>query len=190
MPPSDTTDKPARRARKAAVEEAAPSAPVEDTPEVGLLPADTDRLTAGIIELLQEDGRMAYAQIASTLGVSEGAVRNRVRQLLNDNVISIQAEALPSAFGYNWNAITFLKVSAGADIEKVAERIAGLPEVYYMLMMTGAHDLGVASYHRDSEDFRKFMVEHYYGHPDITSIETNINLKVYKMKTRWKMQPG
>ena len=80
--------------------------------------ADGVELNRKIITLLQQDGRMAYSAIAAQLGVSEGTIRNRVRQLLDDNVITIQAEALPYAMGYNFNALTFIKVAAARTLSK------------------------------------------------------------------------
>lgn len=148
---------------------------------------ETERQTTRIIELLQQDGRMPYSTIATDLGVSEGTVRNRVRQLVDDNVITIQAEALPAAFGYNFNAMTFVKIAPGADITAVADRFAAVPEVYYLIMTLGQFNLGIATYHRSDQEFREFLTHHCYGHSDVEDIETNLVLKVHKMKLQWKL---
>ena len=39
---------------------------------------DTDRT---IIELLQADGRMAFTKVAAQVGLTEGAIRQRVQRL-------------------------------------------------------------------------------------------------------------
>jgi Lrp/AsnC family transcriptional regulator, regulator for asnA, asnC and gidA len=174
-----------RSSRAARVRTAATAATAGDYS--GALPAEAEGLTTRIIEILQEDGRTPYSTIASTLSVSEGTVRNRVRQLIDDHVITIQAEALPGAFGYRFNAMTMLKVAPGADIGAVAERFSSIPEVYYLVMMLGRFDLGAATYHRSEEDFRKFLESHCYGHKDVATIETNLVLKIHKMKLRWKL---
>jgi Lrp/AsnC family transcriptional regulator for asnA, asnC and gidA len=146
-----------------------------------------DELNRRIIELLQQDGRMAYSSIASVVGVSEGTVRNRVRQLINDNVITIQAEALPNAFGYTFNTMTFIKVAAGADVDAVAQRLAEVPEVYYLTMLLGRFDLGMATYHKSQDDFRVFLTRHCYGKSDIAEVENNLILKVHKVKLHWSL---
>lgn len=145
-------------------------------------------LNRRIIALLQKDGRMPYSTIAAKVGVSEGTIRNRVRQLLDDNIITIQAEALPYALGYEFNALTFIKVAAGGAIEKVAERLNEVPEVYYLIMVMGRFDLSVATYHRNQDDFRSFLIKHCYGHADIAEVETSLVLKVHKMKLQWDLQ--
>lgn len=144
-------------------------------------------LNKKIIALLQQDGRMAYSAIAAQVGVSEGTVRNRVRQLLDENVITIQAEALPVAMGYEFNALTFIKVAAGAAIDDVAKRLSEVPEVYYLIMVLGRFDLSVATYHRSQDHFREFLTEHCYGRPDIAEIENSLVLKVHKMKLQWDL---
>ena len=149
--------------------------------------AESAALNRGIIELLQVDGRMPYATIATQLGVSEGTVRNRVRQLIDDHVITIQAEALPGAFGYNFSGLTLIKVAPGADITAVADRFSAIDEGFYLIMVLGQFDLGIATYHRSQQHFREFLIEHCYGHKDILSIETNLVLKVHKMKLQWKL---
>jgi len=73
-----------------------------------------------IIELLQEDGRMAFSTIAEKIGVSEGTVRNRVNQLREENAMQISASVLPEAFGYRWNSVVFIKLNSSANIDKVA----------------------------------------------------------------------
>jgi Lrp/AsnC family transcriptional regulator for asnA, asnC and gidA len=155
-------------------------------------PATPDHLTEDaeinwkILSLLQEDGRMPFSTIAEKVGVSEGTVRNRVKQLQNEHFMEINAQVLPQAFGYNWNSTVFITLNAGADVEKVAQRLAKINEVYYVVQLTGPRALGVAAYHRDSEHFREFLAKHFHGDPDILSFEPAVNLKVFKMKLQWK----
>src|ERR1022692_1544603 len=74
--------------------------PVEESwaiPGEGNLLDDTNR---AIIESLQRDGRRAYAQIASEVGLSEAAVRRRVQQLRTSGVIQIVAVPHPLPIGF------------------------------------------------------------------------------------------
>ena len=174
---TEKTETPRRPRTRAALDRAAEEASALDGPE----------LNQKIVELLQQDGRMPYSSIASIVGVSEGTVRNRVRQLIADNVITIQAEALPNAFGYTFNTMTFLKVAAGADVDAVARRLAEVPEVYYLTMLLGRFDLGMATYHKSQDDFRAFLTSHCYGHADIAEVENNLILKVHKVKLHWSL---
>jgi Lrp/AsnC family transcriptional regulator for asnA, asnC and gidA len=171
--------KSAPKARPAAA--AAPGPAVED-------PGSEVELNWKIISLLQEDGRMPFSTIAERVGVSEGTVRNRMKQLRDDNVMQITAQVLPEAFGYHWNSVVFLKLCGKESLDAVARRLAQIPEVYYIVHMTGAHDLAITSFHRDREHFREFLTQHLYGHDEIQSIEANVNLKVFKMRLKWSAE--
>lgn len=166
---------------------AAKTRPAEP-PATARLDDDAD-LNWRIISLLQEDGRMPFSAIAEKLGVSEGTVRNRVNLLREQNVLQITAAASPLAFGFHWNSVVFIKLNAGANLEVVAERLSSIAEVYYVVHMTGAHDLAITSFHRDAEHFREFLNRHVYGQKDIISVDANVNLKIYKMKLKWQIQP-
>lgn len=162
----------------------------ESATETLAIPAHLDEdaeLNWKIVSLLQEDGRMPFSTIAEKVGVSEGTVRNRVNQLREQNVMQIAAEVLPQAFGYTWNSVVFLKLSGSADLEAVAQRLAEIPEVYYVVQMTGQYDLAITSFHRDREHFRTFLNHHFYCRPEILTVDANVNLKVFKMKLKWQV---
>ncbi|MEM7292657.1 MAG: AsnC family transcriptional regulator, partial [Pseudomonadota bacterium] len=48
-----------------------------------------DSLNESIVDLLQQDGRMPFAEIATNLGVSEGTVRNRVNGMKSAGALRI-----------------------------------------------------------------------------------------------------
>src|SRR3712207_8726578 len=61
-----------------------------------------DDVSRAIIEQLQEDGRRSYARIASAVGLSEAAVRQRVQRLLDAGVMQIDAVTDPMQVGFPW----------------------------------------------------------------------------------------
>jgi Lrp/AsnC family transcriptional regulator for asnA, asnC and gidA len=148
-----------------------------------LVPREVD---VAIIGLLQEDGRMSYSEIAKRLGMTEGTVRNRVLSLIKSNVISISAQALPDAFGFEVLSIIYVNVAPSADINAVARRFAELDELYYVTRTTGRYDLLLAGFHTSLEDFETFMTRHCYGQPDLNDVESAVKLKIYKVQTKWK----
>lgn len=138
-----------------------------------------------IIKLLQEDGRMSYAQIAKHLGLTEGAVRKRVIHLLDNQVISIIAEADPRAFGYNFPASVSITPAPGAKVDDLAQYLCGLSEVTYVVHYAGEYNLAIDIYVKSPEQLHEFLKEHIYSNPDIASCKPMIKLKVYKMRPKW-----
>ena len=57
---------------------------------------DADR---AIIELLQADGRMPFTKVAAAVGLTEGAIRQRVQRLTDAGVMQIVAVTDPLSLG-------------------------------------------------------------------------------------------
>src|SRR6059058_1247879 len=90
-----------------------------------------DGLSRQIVEQLQQDGRRAYATIAKAVGLSEAAVRQRVQRLLDAEVMQIVAVTDPLQVGFHRQAM--IGVNADGDIRDVADKLAALPEVDYVV---------------------------------------------------------
>src|SRR5262245_43096511 len=104
------TKRPLTVIRRAAV------TPTQNGPSAGetRLPA-LDAIDLTIIKILQNDGRAAFTAIAKQLGISEGAVRNRVGQLIESKILRIIGVADPMALGYDAYAMIGLKLASGHD---------------------------------------------------------------------------
>src|SRR6201989_724089 len=102
-------------------------------------PVVLDEISKQIIEQLQEDGRKPYAAIGKAVGLSEAAVRQRVQRLLDAGVMQIVAVTDPVQVGFNRQAMVGLGVEG--DVMIVAEQVAQLHEVDYVVVTAGSFDL-------------------------------------------------
>jgi Lrp/AsnC family transcriptional regulator for asnA, asnC and gidA len=98
-----------------------------------------DDLDRRIIDELQQEGRRPYTTIADHLGVSEGAVRKRVNRLTRKGAIQIVGAVDFLALGYV-RADVGIRVR-GPSIQKVAERLAEIPEISYIEIVLGSFDI-------------------------------------------------
>src|SRR6476619_2080632 len=98
-----------------------------------------DDVSKAIIEQLQEDGRMAYASIGKAVGLSEAAVRQRVQRLLENGVMQIVAVTNPLQLGFARQAM--IGINAEGDIEPIAESLAAMREVDYVIITAGSFDI-------------------------------------------------
>ena len=148
-----------------------------------------DKLNHGIIDLLQQDGRMAFSEIAYELGVSEGTIRNRVNGMKQAGQLRIVAIADPVAAEYKTDAMLGVKVASEHTPESVAERLAALPDVVYILWVSGRFDLLVEVVSNDRDGLLVFLDTEIHGHADIASSETMTGLKNFKnqflLKRHW-----
>src|SRR2546423_13021396 len=98
-----------------------------------------DAVNKQIIEQLQRDGRMSYASLAKIVGLSEAAVRQRVQRMLDAGVMQIVAVTDPLTLGFTRQVMIGLKVEG--DMRSVADKVAKIPEVDYVVICAGAYDL-------------------------------------------------
>lgn len=148
-----------------------------------------DRLNRSIISMLQRDGRMAFAEIAHALDVSEGTIRNRVNSMKQAGMLRIVAIADPVAVEYKTDAMMGIKVAPGHTPQSVAERLAAQPDVVYILWVSGRFDLLVEVVSDDRDGFLDFLDREIHSQPDIAAVETMTGLKNYKnqflLKQNW-----
>ena len=138
-----------------------------------------DELDRKLMMELQKGGRESYVNIASTLGVVEGTVRKRVKNLLDRNIMKIVAIPNLRELGYNFISIMGLQVRM-ADLRKVAENLAQKPNVCYLAFVTGRYDLMAIIMTRSSEELSHFIEKEISAVPSILRTETFVNLDVIK----------
>lgn len=138
-----------------------------------------DQLDIAIIEFLQKDARMPLTDIANALGVVEGTVRNRVGKLLDSQILRLNGTIDPHRAGFNSPAFIFISVKPGS-LEAVAEKLAAIPEVSYLVAITGEADLLVEVMCADSEHLMNVLIQDIHTIEDITDTRTSTILRVYK----------
>jgi Lrp/AsnC family transcriptional regulator for asnA, asnC and gidA len=92
-----------------------------------------------IIKILKNDSRKSFVEIANDIGMSESAVRRRVKNLQDMGVIKkFTIDLGPSN---KTSAITLISVSSTADTSNVSKRLLGLKGVEVVYEITGQFDI-------------------------------------------------
>jgi Lrp/AsnC family transcriptional regulator for asnA, asnC and gidA len=148
-----------------------------------------DKLNREIVGMLQSDGRMAFSEIAKSLSVSEGTIRNRVNSMKQAGMLRIVAIADPVAAEYKSDAMLGIKVAAGHTVQALSERLAASPDVVYILWVSGRYDLLVEVVSNDRNGFLDFLDKEIHQSLDVASSETMSGLKNFKnqflLKQNW-----
>jgi Lrp/AsnC family transcriptional regulator for asnA, asnC and gidA len=142
-----------------------------------------DDVSKAIIEQLQEDGRRAYAAIGKAVGLSEAAVRQRVQRLLDAGVMQIVAVTDPLQVGFPRQAM--IGVNCEGDVEAVAEKIADMSEVDYVVITAGGFDLLVEVVCEDDDHLLDLISKRIRAVPSVRSTETFVYLKLRKQLYNW-----
>jgi Lrp/AsnC family transcriptional regulator for asnA, asnC and gidA len=142
-----------------------------------------DDINKRIIEHLQRDGRMSYATLAKTIGLSEAAVRQRVQRLLDGGLMQIVAVTDPLTLGFARQAMVGVKVTG--DLRSVAEDIATIPEVDYVVICAGGYDMLVELVCTDDEHLLDLLNDKIRTVKGVAATETFMYLKLAKQTYAW-----
>lgn len=145
--------------------------------------AELDDVNRAIIAQLQDDGRQPYATIGKAVGLSEAAVRQRVARMVDTGVMQIVAVTDPAQVGFERQAMVAINVSG--DLEAVAQRLAEITEVVYIVIIAGGYDLLAEVVVTDDEHLLHLVNNQIRSIPAVTRTETFLYLKLAKQTYDW-----
>jgi Lrp/AsnC family transcriptional regulator for asnA, asnC and gidA len=143
-----------------------------------------DDLDKAIIKALQLDGRRPYAQIGRELRVPEATVRQRAERLIARGIVQVVGVTDPLAMGFQQPAFIGLKIQA-ARLDEIAERLAELDEVTYVVVTAGRFDLICEVVCEDNDHLLRVLTDRIAPIDGITSTETMVELRFVKESYRW-----
>lgn len=138
-----------------------------------------DTVDRKIVAALHTDGRVALAKIAADLGVSPGMIRMRYNRLIETGVLKIVAISNPLRMGYNTMALIGIRAE-GQRLMEIADKIAALEEVIYLIVTSGSYDIIAEVICRDRAHLLQFLTERLYQIEGVRESETFMHLKIVK----------
>ena len=142
-----------------------------------------DDVAKAIIEQLQQDGRRSYAAIGKVVGLSEAAVRQRVQRLTDSGVMQVVAVTDPLELGFARQAMVGVRVEG--PIEPVADAVAALPEVDYVVVTAGTYDLLVEIVAESDEHLLELISGRLRSISGVQTTETFMYLRLHKQTYSW-----
>jgi Lrp/AsnC family transcriptional regulator, regulator for asnA, asnC and gidA len=146
-----------------------------------------DDIDRRIIGELQVDGRKPYTQMAPVVGLSEAAVRQRVQRLIDSGVMQVVAVTDPKVLGFSRQAMIGIQVEGDALV--VADAVAALSEVEYVVLTAGGVDLLVEVVVEDDESLLGLLNEQIRKIPGVRRTETYVYLRIHKETYQWGAAP-
>jgi Lrp/AsnC family transcriptional regulator for asnA, asnC and gidA len=145
---------------------------------------DVSELDKRIIEHLQADGRRPFTQIAADLGVSEAAVRARTNRLIERGILQVVGVTDPLKLGFHQMAMIGVRCES-AQLITVADQVAAMPEVDYVVITAGTYDLLVETVCEDNEALLRFLTEKLRALDGVRETETFVYLRMVKQTYQW-----
>lgn len=145
---------------------------------------ELDEIDLQILEILMEDARTSFREIARRLKVSPDTVSNRYKGLMENGVIITSTVVIdPSKIGYSFITRFGIDVKP-AYSSQVLERVIQIPSVIVASKLVGGHDLVAISVIRDFEhlcNLRDTMLEM----PFVDKVELGMWIKTMKLSPQY-----
>lgn len=139
---------------------------------------DTDRT---ILALLQQDARMANAEIARRVGLAPSAIFQRIRKLEEQGVIrGYTARLDPAALGYGLLAFVRVQTTPGTQAAEANRQLAGIPQVTDVHRVVGEDCFFLKVRVRDPAALEELLDQVLQPLPSVASTKTTIVLSTAK----------
>jgi len=122
---------------------------------------------------------MPFSQIAKLLNVSPGMIRIRYNRLVEMGFLHIVAITNPLRMGFRTMALIGIRAE-GSKLLTVADQIAKLEEVIYLIVTSGAYDVIAEVICRDQTHLLQFLTEKLAPIDGVRETESFIHLKIVK----------
>jgi DNA-binding Lrp family transcriptional regulator len=121
-------------------------------------PVALDETDLQLMQLLREDGRLTYAELAQAFGMTESLARRRVTALVEQGALMFATFVDPRALGFEIEAFVLLRVNLG-ELEQIATELAARREVRYLSATSGFSDLACEVILRSPDDLYGFTTQ-------------------------------
>jgi len=139
-----------------------------------------DELDSKIIDALRKDGRASYRNLATQVGISNVAVRDRINKLIKEGYIRGFFALVDYKMVGKPVSVLFNITTSTGDICEVANKLVNCEEVARIYEKAGSSQLVVHANFVELQDLQDFVENTLYKTKGITEISSSLILKVYK----------
>ena len=136
-----------------------------------------DDLDKKILEIIAQNARIPFKEVAVECGVSRAAIHQRVQRLMDIGVIVGSGYHVnPKMLGFHTCTYVGLSLAKGSMYKEAIEELKKIPEIVEAHFTTGPYSIIVKLYARDNEHLMNLLNECIQEIPGIMATETMISL--------------
>ncbi|MFW9901270.1 MAG: Lrp/AsnC family transcriptional regulator, partial [Candidatus Thorarchaeota archaeon] len=110
-----------------------------------------------ILNILQENDKISYRELAGKLKMAASTIHNRVKKMIEEEIIKQFGAIIdPSKIGYNTIALVGLSVDP-LKMSEIAEKIASYDETQLVAISSGDHDIVAQIIAKDEKALWNFI---------------------------------
>ena len=136
-----------------------------------------DKLDRQILEIISQNARIPFKDVAAECGVSRAAIHQRVQRLIDMGVIIGSGYHVnPKSLGYRTCTYVGIKLEKGSMYKEAIPEFEKIPEVTECHFTTGPYTLLIKLYARDNEHLMELLNNRIQEIPGVVATETMISL--------------
>ena len=137
-----------------------------------------DKLDRKILEIISQNARIPFKDVAEVCGVSRAAIHQRVQKMIELKIIIGSGYHInPKVLGYNTCTYIGVKLEKGSMYKDVVPEFDKIPEVVECHFTTGPYTMLIKLYARDNEHLMELLNGYIQEIPGVISTETLISLR-------------
>ena len=137
-----------------------------------------DEIDLKILEIITQNARMPFKDVASECGISRAAVHQRVNRMIEMEVITGSGYHIdPKKVDYHTCTYLGIFLEKGGMYEDVASSLKAIPEVVECHYITGQYAIFAKVYAHNNEHLKEVLNENIQKIPGVSSTETFISLE-------------
>ena len=137
-----------------------------------------DDLDKKILEIISQNARTPFKDVAVECGVSRAAIHQRVQRLMDIGVISGSGYHVnPKMLGFRTCTYVGLNLAKGSMYKEAVEELRKIPEIVECHFTTGPYTMLTKLYSRDNEHLMDLLNSKIQEIPGVTATETLISLE-------------
>lgn len=147
-----------------------------------------DDIDRKILEILQENGRITNAELASRVGISPPPMLERVKKLEKKGIIQKYVALLdPDTIGKGTMALVSVSLDRHRikSIDLFTKAIEKIPEVMECYHVTGDDDYILKVAVKDIHEYENFILKKLTKLPAISKLKTSFILSTVKYETKF-----
>ncbi|MFF8378414.1 Lrp/AsnC family transcriptional regulator [Streptomyces sp. NPDC015661] len=142
-----------------------------------------DEIDRAILQELQTDGRIPYAELGPKVGLSPSAARQRLQRLIDGKVVQVVGVTDPVAMGRQ--AMALLGVRVDGDPRAVADELSRHQEVVYTVLTSGTFDMFVEVVCRRPSELLDFVNDVVRPVEGVTAVESFPYFGIHTHRFLW-----
>ena len=136
-----------------------------------------DKLDRKILEIISQNARVPFRDVAEQCDVSRAAIHQRVQRMIENSVITGSGYHVnPKVLGFLTSAYIGVKLERGSMYKTAIPEFEKIPEVTECHFTTGPYTLLVKLYARDNEHLMDLLNNRIQEIPGVVATETMISL--------------